>query len=281
MQQADMAYTPGTQAPTTPSRPLSSYRYMIVDVDGVLRRSRQALPGAPELISWLQQRAIDYRIVTNNAMPTLAQLCETFAAMGIQTDREHVISSATGTAWYLRRLAPGGGRVYIIGEDGIRNAILSDGLFTLDDQQADFVVVANDRSFTFEKLSRACTLIRDGARFIASNTDGTYPMETGVIPGAGALVAAVQTCAAARPTVIGKPEPILLDMAIDQMGARREQTIVVGDRLDTDIAGALNAGLASIMVTTGVNSRADMMASPFKPTFVVDGLPELMHAWDR
>jgi 4-nitrophenyl phosphatase len=258
---------------------LSTYRYAIVDVDGVLRRSRQSLPGAAEFLPWLTQHGMDYRIVTNNAMPTLSQLCATFAGMDIPTDEQHVISSASGTAWYLKRLAPAGGRVYVIGEEGIRQAVLGDGLFTFDDQKADFVVVANDRSFTYEKLSRACTLIRNGAHFIATNTDGTYPMENGVIPGAGAIVAAVQTCAAVTPVVVGKPEPILLDMAIDQMGAKREETICLGDRLDTDMAGAIAAGLASIMVTTGVNGRKDVESSPFKPTFIFDGLPELMAAW--
>jgi 4-nitrophenyl phosphatase len=200
--------------------------------------------------------------------------------MGIETDEEHVISSASGTAWYLKRLAPQGARVYLIGEDGIRQAILGDGFFTFDDQKPDFVVVALDRTFTYEKLTRACTLIRNGARFIASNTDGTYPMEVGVIPGAGSLVAAVQTCAAVKPVVVGKPEPILLDMAMDQMGAGREQTVVLGDRLDTDIAGAIAAQMPSIMVTTGVNSRKDVEGSPYKPTFIFDGLPQLMEAWD-
>jgi 4-nitrophenyl phosphatase len=262
------------------THPLCAYRYFIIDVDGVLRRSRQALPGAAELIPWIKQRGMDYRIVTNNAMPTLAQLCATFAGMDIQTDEQHVISSATGAAWYLKRLAPQGGKVYVIGEEGIRQAVLADGLFTVDEQRADFVLVANDRSFTFEKLSHACTLIRNGARFIASNTDGTYPMEVGVIPGAGALVAAVRACTEVEPVVIGKPQPTLLDMAIDQMHARREETICLGDRLDTDIAGAAAAGLASIMVTTGVNSRADAATSPHKPTFIFDGLPAIMRAWD-
>jgi len=262
------------------TNPLASYRYLIIDVDGVLRRSRQALPGAPELLPWLLSRGMDYRIVTNNSMSTLSQFRATFAAMGIITDEQHIISSATGTAWYLKRLAPAGGKVYIIGEDGIRQALLADGHFSLDDQHADFVVVAIDRSFTYEKLSRACTLIRNGARFIATNTDATYPMEVGVIPGGGSLVAAVQTAAGVKPVVIGKPERILLDMALESMGAAREEAVVLGDRLDTDIAGAVAAGMASIMVLTGVNSRDDVAASPFKPTFVFDDLPALMRAWE-
>ena len=259
---------------------LAKYRYLIVDVDGVLRRSRQPLPGAGQFLPWIVQRGMDYRIVSNNSMSPPERLRTTFAEMGIITDEAHIITSATGTAWYLKRLAPQGGKVYIIGEEGIRKALLDDGLFTLDDQQADFVVVAIDRSFTYEKLARACTLIRNGARFIATNTDATYPMEVGVIPGGGALVAAVQVCAETKPIVIGKPERILFDMALDQMGATKEETVVLGDRLDTDIAGALAAGMDSIMVLTGINSNEDVLASPYKPTFIFNDLPALMKAWE-
>ncbi len=258
---------------------LSSYRYMIVDVDGVLRRAKQALPGATEFLPWLGRRGIDYRIVTNNSMATPAQYKVTLAAMGIMTDEEHVISSATGTAWYLRRLAPQGGRVYIVGGDGIHDAVLRDGQFTLDDQKADFVIVGLDRAFTYEKLSKAMSLIRAGARFIATNADTTYPQEVGLVPGAGSIVAAVQAASGVAPTVIGKPGPILLDMALDMMKARREQTAVLGDRLDTDIAGAAAAGMDSIMVLTGINSRSDIAASPVKPTHVFEDLPALMRAW--
>lgn len=263
----------------TPS--LHAYRYAIIDVDGVLRRSKQALPGAREFLPWLDGRGIDYRIVTNNSMSTPAQLVATFAGMGIITDERHVISSATGAAWYLKRIAPNGGHIYIIGEDGIRQALLGDGLFTLNDQHADFVVTAIDRQFSYDKLTTACNLLRGGARFIATNTDATYPLEVGLIPGSGAIVAAVQVGSGVTPTVIGKPGPILMDMALDQMGATKEQTIAVGDRLDTDIVGAEAFGMASIMVLTGINSRQDIAASPCKPTFVFEGLPELMQAWEQ
>ena len=264
-----------------PMKSLSAYRYLIVDVDGVLRRSKTALPGATEFLPWLGKRGIDYRIVTNNSMSTIPQLKKTFEGMGIVTDEQHIISSATGVAWYLRRLAPEGGRVFLIGEEGLRQAISASGAFTVADENVDFVVVAIDRTFTYEKLSRACTLIRNGARFIASNTDSTYPLETGVIPGSGSIVAAVQACAGVAPVVVGKPEPVLLDMAIDQMGAQRDETACLGDRLDTDIAGAANANLASIMVLTGINSRQDIETQPYKPDLVFEGLPDLMMAWEK
>ena len=258
---------------------LSSYRYIIIDVDGVLRRAKQALPGATEFLPWLASRGINYRIATNNSMTTLAQYKVTLAAMGIMTDESHVVSSATGTAWYLKRLAPKGGRVYIIGGDGIHDAVLQDGLFTLDDQRADFVVVGLDKAFTYEKLARAMALIRGGARFVATNTDTTYPQEVGLVPGAGSIVAAVQACAGVDPVVIGKPGPILLDMALDMMKAPREQTVVLGDRLDTDIAGAAAANMDSIMVLTGISTLADVKTSPVKPTHIFNDLPELLRAW--
>jgi len=259
---------------------LTSYRYMIVDVDGVLRRAKQPLPGATEFFPWLASRGIDYRIATNNSMATLSQYKSTLAAMGIMTDEEHVVSSATGTAWYLKQQAPKGAPVFIIGGDGIHEAILQDGRFTLDDQHAQFVVVGLDRAFTYEKLTKAMKLIRGGARFIATNTDTTYPMEVGLVPGAGSIVAAVQACAGVEPVVIGKPGPVLLDMALDMMNAPREQTVVLGDRLDTDIAGAVAAGMDSIMVLTGISTRAEIKTSPAKPTHVYEDIPAMMQAWN-
>ena len=263
------------------TNPLSAYRNLIIDVDGVLRRSQQVLPGATEFLPWIKQRGMNYCIVTNNSMPTLAQYCATFAGMGIITDEQHLISAATGTAWYLKKLAPQGAKVYIVGQEGLRQAVLADGLYTIDEQNAEYVIVAIDRAFTYAKLDRACTLIRNGARFIASNTDATYPMEVGVMPGAGSIVAAVQTCAGVKPVVIGKPERILFDMALDMMKARRDETIVLGDRLDTDIAGGVAAGMASIMVLTGVNTREEAAVSSVKPTFIFDDLPALMKAWEQ
>lgn len=258
---------------------LTAYRYIIIDVDGVLRRSKQALPGATEFLPWLASRGIDYRIVTNNSMATLSQYKATLGAMGIMTDEEHVVSSATGTAWYLRQVAPQGGSVYIVGGDGIHEAVLQDGLFTLDDQRADFVVVGLDRAFNYEKLSKAMALIRAGARFVATNTDTTYPLEVGLVPGAGSIVAAVQACAGVAPVVVGKPGPVLIDMALDMMQAPREQTVVLGDRLDTDIAGAAAAGMDSIMVLTGISTRDEIKTSPVKPTYVFADIPALMRAW--
>jgi len=261
---------------------LRDIRYLIIDVDGVLRRNRTPLPGACEFLPWLDQRGIGYRIVTNNSAPTLAKVRADLASMGIAVDETHILTSATGIGWLLRREAPGGGTVYIIGEDGPREAILSDGLFREDDEHPDFVVVGLDRSFTYEKLKRASLAIRNGARFIAANIDATYPMEGGVeVPGAGSLVAAVRTAAGVEPLVVGKPQPLLFDMALSHMRARREVTAVLGDRLETDIAGGIAAGMRTIMVLTGVSERADLDSSPYKPDFVFDGLPDLMKAWAK
>ncbi len=261
---------------------LSDIRYLIIDVDGVLRRNRTPLPGACEFLPWLDRRGIGYRIVTNNSAPRLAKVRADLANMGIVADEEHILTSAAGTGWFLRREAPGGGTVYIIGEDGPREAILSDGLFREDDQHPDFVVVGLDRAFTYEKLKRASLAIRNGARFVAANVDATYPMEGGVeVPGAGSLVAAVRVASGVEPIVVGKPQSLLLDMALSQMRARREATAVLGDRLETDIAGGIAAGMHTIMVLTGISTREHLAASPHRPDFVFDGLPELMKAWDR
>lgn len=256
-----------------------SIRYLIIDLDGVLRRNRQPLPGAAELLRWLERRGIGYTIVSNNAVPTPSQLAAALAEMGILVDERRLITSAAGAAWFLSREWPGGARVYIIGEEGLRQAILADGLFVEDERRPDCVVVGADRAINYRKLAIACRALCNGARFVATNTDPRFPTEDGVAPGAGALVAAVETCSGVKPTVVGKPQVLLLRMALERMGAQPEETALVGDQLETDVAGGMAAGLRTILVLTGLTAPADLAASPIKPACVFRGLPELMEAW--
>lgn len=258
---------------------LASIRHLIIDVDGVLRRHRQPLPGAAEFPRWLERHGIGYLIVSNNATATPAQLAAVLGAMDIRVDEQRILTSALGAARLLREEWPQGARVYLIGGEGLRQAILGDGLFSEDEQCPDCVVVAADPSFTYEKLKIACRAIRNGARFVATNPDPRFPTEHGVAPGAGALVAAVQTCAGVAPLIVGKPQTLLLDMALDRLGARREETALVGDQLEIDVAGGRAAGLTSILVLSGLADAQALEASPIQPEYVFPGLPELMEEW--
>lgn len=258
---------------------LQTIRYLIVDADGVLRRGQQALPGAPAFLPWLDRHNVRYVVVTNNSLLTPAGFCRRMAAMGIALDEQRLITSSAGAAWYLRRQAPQGARIYVIGEEGPNQALFSDGIFQRDEEKPDYVVVGLDRSLTYDKLSRACRAIHNGARFVATNTDATLPVEDGLIPGAGAIVAAVTAATGVAPVVIGKPEQALFDMALERMQAKRAETAILGDRLETDIAGGQAAGLRTILLLSGISKADELDATPYRPDFVFAGLPELMRAW--
>jgi len=261
--------------------PLSRMRYLIMDMDGVLYRGNTALPGAMEFLPWLEERRIEYLMLTNNSGRTPAGWGDKMAALGMPVSAEHIMTAAQATAAYLHRVAPQGGRVYIIGGRGLEEAVLdnSGGLFVLDDRHPDFVCVGLDTGFTYDKLKRACLAIRAGARFIASNPDLTYPAEEGLLPGAGSLVAALEACTDVKALVIGKPEHTAFDLALERLGADPTATAMLGDRLDTDILGGIRAGLTTIMVLTGISTQADLAASAYHPDYVFPGLPELMAAF--
>lgn len=249
---------------------------ILFDMDGVLYRGHQVLPGVGELLAHCAARGIRYACITNNASMSPQQYEEKLAAMGIAMPARLVITSALATGRYLRAHYPRGTRVLIVGMRGLREALLDDGHFVEDADAPELVVQGADFEITYAKLKRATLAIRAGARYIATNPDKTFPSEEGLIPGAGAVMAALVAATDAEPLVIGKPAPTMFHVAAEILGADPARTLVVGDRLDTDIAGAINAGMPSAMVLTGVSTREELAGSPIQPTMVVEGLPELL-----
>jgi len=260
-------------------------RHLIIDMDGVLYRGNTLLPDTPAFWAWLTGRGMGYQLLTNNSSRTPEQYVAKLAGMGIQVPAERILTSAQATALYLRRLAPAGARVYIIGGAGLTDAVLGSAdaagkpLFVWDEAHPDYVLVGMDTNLSYEKLKIACLAIRAGARFIGSNPDRTFPSEDGIVPGCGAILAALQACTDVAPTVIGKPEPAIFELAMARMGAQRQTTAVLGDRLDTDVLGGHNAGLATILVLTGVSTREEVAASPVQPDWLVENLGELIVKW--
>lgn len=259
---------------------LHEIRYLIMDMDGVLYRGNRTLPGAAQFLTWLDRRGIRYLMLTNNSARTPAGWSEKMAKLGMPVPVDRVMTAAQATAAYLRQVSPSGARVYIIGGRGLHEAVLEEngGLFTLDAQRPDYVLVGLDTDFSYDKLRVGCLAVRAGARFIASNADLTFPAEEGLVPGAGALAAALEACTSVKPTVVGKPEQAAFDLALQRLGADRQVTAMLGDRLDTDILGGMRAGLATIMVMTGVSTVDELAASPYKPDYVFADLADLMQA---
>jgi 4-nitrophenyl phosphatase len=255
------------------------FKAVLFDMDGVLYRGRQRLDGVGELLAFLDGRGVGYACITNNASMTPAQYEEKLAEMGIGMPAERVVTSAVATSHALRAEYPRGTRVYVVGMRGLREALFGDGHFVEDDVLPELVVQGADFELTYAALRRATLFVRGGARFVATNPDRTFPSEEGLIPGAGAITAALVAATDVTPTVIGKPAPAMFHVAAAALGARPAETLVIGDRLDTDIAGAAAAGMPSAMVLTGVNTRAEAEAYVKPPDAIFAGLPELLDAW--
>lgn len=252
-------------------------RHLLIDMDGVLFRGATALPGATEFLPWLTRRGIGFMLLTNNSTLTPVDNARRLQAMRISVDAANILTSSVATAKYLREQGAVGQKAIVIGEAGLVGPLQECGMLLTDDYlEAQWVVIGLDRGVTYAKLRAACLAIEHGARFVAANADSSLPVEEGLIPGAGALQAVVTATTGRIPTVIGKPEPRMLETAMRQLGASPDTTAILGDRLDTDIASAHRAGLPSILVLTGVSTRSDAEHGDIRPDRVVDDLPSLM-----
>jgi 4-nitrophenyl phosphatase len=258
---------------------LKDLRHLIIDLDGVIYRGRDPIPGAAGFVEFLRARDIGFVLATNNSTRTPQQYVDRLGQMGIQVLPQEILTSAQATAGYLRTLAPSGARIFVIGMDGLRSALLEVG-FALVEDDADYVVAGMDFTICFDRLAQATLLIRAGAPFIATNPDRTFPSERGIIPGAGSLLAFLETATGVAPTVVGKPETAMLEQALTRLGAERRSTAMLGDRLETDILAGERAGLYTILVLSGVTERAALDKSEIRPDLLFRDVAELHTVWE-
>lgn len=250
----------------------------IFDMDGVLYRGKQALPGVNEIIAALEARGLPYLLATNNSTATPADYVRRMAGYGVTVTESHLQTSATATRDYLKRELPDGAVLLPIGAPALTEQLQAGTTFKITDDPAEdvaAVVVGLDQGFTYESMTRAMKAIRNGARFIATNADATLPVEDGVLPGAGTMIAAIATASGRQPTVIGKPETLMMTSAVAQLGTSASKTVMIGDRLDTDILAAARAGLTTALVLTGVTTRNDLAGSDIVPDYVFTDLPAI------
>lgn len=253
-------------------------RHLIIDMDGVLYRESDPMPGLVDFFDFLRQRDIRFVLATNNSTRTPEQYVEKMAGMGVQITPAGLITSAQATAAYLREIAPPGTPVYAVGQIGLTTALRQAG-FALDSHRAEFVVAGLDTHVTYEKLKTATLLIHRGATFIGTNPDATLPTPEGLAPGAGALLAAIQTATSIAPKIIGKPEPTMYQQAMTRLGAAPANTAALGDRLETDILAAQRTGLLSLLVLSGATNRALLAESEVKPDLVFQDIADLREKW--
>lgn len=257
---------------------LRSIKNFIIDVDGVLYRGQQPLAGAREFLDHLRRRGIPFILATNNSVRTPKQYVAKLGAMDIEVTEDHILTSGQATALYLTQVASPRAKVYVIGEEGLFSAVREQG-FIVTDREVDFVVMGLDFELTYEKLKIATLAIRAGSSFIATNPDTTLPTEQGLIPGSGAILAALEAATGVSPLVIGKPQPILLRLAMEKLGITPDGTAIIGDRLETDILGGKEVGLTTILVLTGISDREELETSPYQPDLVFENIGRLCQAW--
>ena len=262
-----------------PGTELTQLRSLIIDMDGVLYRLNTPVAGAAEFLQFLRRSGRRFLLVTNNSTLTVAQYVAKLAGMGIAAGEDDILTSAEATAQYLASVAPPGTRVYVIGEHGIRVALEKRGFVLADDTDVAYVVAALDRQLTYDKLKTAALAIRAGARFIGTNPDRTLPTEAGLIPGARAIQAALEVATGTPPLIIGKPEPAMLQLALQKLRAEPETTAIIGDGLETDIPGGHRLGLTTILVLTGVTTPEQLARSALQPDLVYPDIATLHRAW--
>lgn len=248
-------------------------RGVLLDLDGTVYWGAREVPGAAQFVQQLHEWNIRCLFVTNRANRTPEEVRDHLQGYGIRCAAEDILTAAQATAAYLKK-----GRVYFIGEEGMRRALVEAG-FEITDQKPDYVpdyvIVSFDRGFSYEKLATASRLINSGALFVATNPDKALRDSQHVTPGTGALVAAVEAASGRKPLVIGKPEPLLFEMALKRLQLPPADVIVVGDNPETDIPAGLRAGLRAAYILTGVGRREDAALAGVSPTWIVEDFSEL------
>jgi len=250
------------------------YDCILFDLDGVLYRGEDAVPSAPPTLAELRRRGVAPVFLTNNSSRTTLQVAEKLGGIGIEAEPGEIVTSALATAELLAER--GGGEAFVIGQDGVREALTDAGIRILDGEpeEADLVVVGYDGAATYGSLKRASLLVQRGARLVATNADGSYPAADGLWPGAGALLAVITTTTGAEPEIVGKPFAPLFEAGRRRGGGGRP--LVVGDRLDTDIEGAARLGWDSMLVLTGVSRREDVERLGIAPTVIAEDVSALL-----
>jgi NagD protein len=234
---------------------------LICDIDGVILQDEHALPGARELLAWLESRRLPYVFLTNFSSQTPEDLKSRFRNAGLEVRAEHFYTSAIATAEFLESQAGDARRAFVVGDGALVHALYAVG-FTVSETEVDFVVLGETRAYNFEMIHRASQLIAGGARFIATNPDVAGPRGR---PSCGALCAPIERITGKRPFYVGKPSAFMMRAALRHLGARSDETWVVGDNMDTDILAGVQAGLVTALVLTGVSREEDLSRYAYRP----------------
>jgi NagD protein len=248
----------------------------LIDMDGVIYRGNELIPGADRFINHLLQENIPFLFLTNNSQRTRRDVATKLERLGVVVGEEHIYTCAMATARFLARQKPGG-TAYVIGEGGLLNALHTNG-YAIVDKDPDYVVVGEGRTLNFEMLEMALRMILAGAKLVATNLDPNCPTQNGMRPGCGAIVAMLEAASGVKAFSVGKPSPVMLRAARKELGLTTDQTIVIGDTMDTDILGGVQLGFKTILVLSGGTRREDLPGYAYRPDKIVESIAELNHA---
>lgn len=252
---------------------IRSKKAFIIDMDGVIYHGNRLLKGAADFVAWLTKESKSFLFLTNSSERSPIELSQKLARLGIEVGAEHFYTSALATATFLAAQKPRGS-AYVIGEPGLINALYDAG-FTMNNVNPDYVVVGEGRGYSLEALDKAVKLVRGGARLIGTNPDLNGPAEDGIVPACGALVAPIELAAGNKAYFVGKPNPLMMRNAMRRLGASREETAIVGDRMDTDIVAGVEAEIETVLVLSGVTRPEDIERFAYRPRHTLEGVFEI------
>jgi NagD protein len=250
-----------------------------MDMDGVLAHEAEPIPGADAFLRRLRERGTPFLLLTNNSIYTRRDLAARLRRGGLEVPEEAIWTSALATARFLEDQRPGGS-AFVIGEAGLTTALHEAG-YTMTESAPDYVVLGETRTYSFERITQAIRLIARGARFIATNPDATGPTLEGPLPATGSVAALISRATGVDPYFVGKPNPLMMRSALNALDAHSEDTAMIGDRMDTDVVAGLEAGLETILVLTGVTTRAESESFPYRASRVVESVADLVEELDE
>ncbi|MDR2163171.1 MAG: HAD-IIA family hydrolase [Clostridiales Family XIII bacterium] len=243
------------------------------DMDGVIYHGEILLPGVREFVDWLESNGKSFLFLTNSSERSPLELRQRLQRMGLDVSEEHFYTSALATAKFLSKQSPGC-TAYIVGASGLQNAFYDVGI-SHNDVNPDYVVIGETRSYNYDTIVRATTLVFGGAKLIATNPDTTGPSEEGIVPACKAYVAPIEIATKRTAYYVGKPNPLMMRTGLRMLGVHSEDAVMVGDRMDTDIIAGIETGIDTVLVMTGVTRRKDMKMFPYSPTYILKGVGEI------
>ncbi len=253
---------------------IKSKEGFIIDMDGVIYHGNKILPGVNDFLNWMENNGKKYLFLTNASQKTPKELHEKLNRLGINVTEEHFYTSALATASFLASQKPNGS-AFIIGDAGLIHAMYSAG-YTTNNVNPDYVVVGDTSGYNFEKIEQAVNLVLKGARLIGTNPDISGPVENGITPSVKALIAPIEIAAGKKAYFVGKPNPLMMRIALKRLGVKREDAIVIGDRMDTDIRCGLESEIDTLLVLSGITTREEIDNYPYRPQYVLNGVVDLV-----